>query len=231
MLSYALIYLPSMTCYPILCTHQCCTCLSHTKTKLSKVVNGTTSVTMSLRKYKGFYDLILQESMAKRVAEAKLSAVDSSISAVDSKPAVASSIVSTRQKNLLELSSSISRGINLNSSIRTEGILVNTGLPSNTQSYARDTPADNQNFVDVKANDEKSDLKSISTLTISGINLKLSLLEKPLEPGPEDCCMSGCVRCVWTIFDEEYQEFKAEKEKLEKALSHLKAGKVPSDSE
>ena len=31
----------------------------------------------------------------------------------------------------------------------------------------------------------------------------------PVEPGPEDCCQSGCVRCVWDIYREQLDEHNA----------------------
>jgi len=31
----------------------------------------------------------------------------------------------------------------------------------------------------------------------------------PAEPGPEDCCNSGCERCVWTQYHEAVAEFTA----------------------
>jgi hypothetical protein len=34
--------------------------------------------------------------------------------------------------------------------------------------------------------------------------------EKPLPPGDNECCESGCDRCVWDIYREEVQAWEAQ---------------------
>ncbi|GMH34460.1 hypothetical protein BSKO_02294 [Bryopsis sp. KO-2023] len=36
----------------------------------------------------------------------------------------------------------------------------------------------------------------------------LTELSKPVEPGPEDCCQSGCARCVWEIYLEDLNAYQ-----------------------
>lgn len=43
---------------------------------------------------------------------------------------------------------------------------------------------------------------------------------RPRAPGPEDCCMSGCARCVYDLYSEDLQEYQAN---LEEARSQLTA--------
>ncbi|KAJ3223451.1 hypothetical protein HK099_001096 [Clydaea vesicula] len=40
-------------------------------------------------------------------------------------------------------------------------------------------------------------------------------LTKPIAPKSDECCMSGCVKCVWDIYVEDYQQFI-------KTFQHLK---------
>ncbi|OAQ28020.1 hypothetical protein K457DRAFT_76902 [Linnemannia elongata AG-77] len=48
---------------------------------------------------------------------------------------------------------------------------------------------------------------------------------KPLPPGAEDCCMSGCAHCIYDLYEEDRQEYKA---KLAKVLDEIsKAGLPP----
>ncbi|WFD29580.1 hypothetical protein MSPP1_000589 [Malassezia sp. CBS 17886] len=50
---------------------------------------------------------------------------------------------------------------------------------------------------------------------------------RPMPPGAEDCCMSGCARCVYDLYTEELQDYKAEMadvhEKLKNAYPPLTA--------
>ncbi len=37
---------------------------------------------------------------------------------------------------------------------------------------------------------------------------------RPTPPRPEDCCGSGCVRCIYTIYDDALLKWEREVEKL-----------------
>ncbi|KAI9259679.1 oxidoreductase-like protein [Phascolomyces articulosus] len=41
---------------------------------------------------------------------------------------------------------------------------------------------------------------------------KIQLPQKPVAP--DDCCMSGCAYCVWDIYQEDMEEYQAEKAEL-----------------
>jgi len=44
------------------------------------------------------------------------------------------------------------------------------------------------------------------------------VLTRPSEPGPEDCCQSGCTYCVWEIYQQDLEAFQdQERAKKEKA--------------
>ncbi|CAL5218663.1 g368 [Coccomyxa viridis] len=36
------------------------------------------------------------------------------------------------------------------------------------------------------------------------------ILKRPVEPGPEDCCQSGCLNCVWEVYRLELEEYNKE---------------------
>lgn len=50
-----------------------------------------------------------------------------------------------------------------------------------------------------------------------------SLLEKPEEPGPEDCCQSGCSLCVWDMYRDNLHEYRVQQAKLKGESPPIKA--------
>ena len=51
----------------------------------------------------------------------------------------------------------------------------------------------------------------------------------PPEPQePDNCCMSGCVNCVWDLFREDMEEYSAKKREAEKRLAQS-AGSMDAD--
>lgn len=38
--------------------------------------------------------------------------------------------------------------------------------------------------------------------------MSTTLPPKPEPPNPQDCCESGCTRCVYTVYDEELQRWR-----------------------
>ncbi|CAK9784000.1 hypothetical protein CC85DRAFT_288143 [Cutaneotrichosporon oleaginosum] len=47
---------------------------------------------------------------------------------------------------------------------------------------------------------------------------------KPIPPGDEDCCMSGCVHCVLTIYADDLEEYNSA---MDAARAKLEVRKVP----
>lgn len=59
--------------------------------------------------------------------------------------------------------------------------------------------------------------KSRQATVIAGI----SVPPKPLEP--DNCCMSGCVNCVWDTYRDDLEEYAAMSKKADKALKKQRA--------
>ncbi|ORY20426.1 oxidoreductase-like protein [Naematelia encephala] len=57
-------------------------------------------------------------------------------------------------------------------------------------------------------------LSAGKTMMVQGI----SVPPKPRPPGEEECCMSGCVHCVYTIYADELEEYNAALEFAREAL-------------
>ncbi|KAF9134492.1 hypothetical protein BGX30_011923 [Mortierella sp. GBA39] len=47
---------------------------------------------------------------------------------------------------------------------------------------------------------------------------------KPSPPGAEDCCMSGCAHCIYDIYEDDRQEYKA---RLAKVLDEISKAGIP----
>ncbi|KAI4828047.1 hypothetical protein E4T44_09583 [Aureobasidium sp. EXF-8845] len=52
---------------------------------------------------------------------------------------------------------------------------------------------------------EHKDAIALASKEIAGVKVP----PKPKEPTGDDCCMSGCVNCVWDIYREEFEEWSA----------------------
>lgn len=52
---------------------------------------------------------------------------------------------------------------------------------------------------------------------------------RPRAPGPEDCCMSGCVNCVHTIYLDELEEYKSTMKGIRERLSHYEPPIAPHE--
>ncbi|GFR48648.1 hypothetical protein Agub_g10602, partial [Astrephomene gubernaculifera] len=54
----------------------------------------------------------------------------------------------------------------------------------------------------------------------------ITLPRKPTEPGPEDCCQSGCNICVWDQYADALEKWKERVSKLEAKESGKSLGKT-----
>ncbi|KAJ3052981.1 hypothetical protein HK097_005290 [Rhizophlyctis rosea] len=67
--------------------------------------------------------------------------------------------------------------------------------------------------------DPDPDPNSVSFSSQSGDIPELAALDKEEEKltppaPPTDCCMSGCVHCVWDIYQEALEDYRADKRKV-----------------
>ncbi|WP_221796494.1 oxidoreductase-like domain-containing protein [Oceanobacter mangrovi] len=53
--------------------------------------------------------------------------------------------------------------------------------------------------------------------------------DKPLPPGDNECCESGCDRCVWDIYREEVAEWEAARKAREQQASVNQADSEGAD--
>ncbi|WWC86711.1 uncharacterized protein L201_001588 [Kwoniella dendrophila CBS 6074] len=49
---------------------------------------------------------------------------------------------------------------------------------------------------------------------------------KPIPPGEEECCMSGCVNCVYTIYADDLELYQSSVESAKNALKEMKIPEV-----
>lgn len=65
-------------------------------------------------------------------------------------------------------------------------------------------------------------LKANSSTYVAGVTI-------PPEPAePDNCCMSGCVNCVWDVFREDMEEFTAKKKEAQQRLQ-AQSGSMDAD--
>ncbi|DBA87942.1 TPA: hypothetical protein ACH3X1_004931 [Trebouxia sp. C0004] len=53
--------------------------------------------------------------------------------------------------------------------------------------------------------------------------IKGLLLERPEEPGHEDCCQSGCSLCVWDMYKDNLHEYRVQQAQLRGETPPVKA--------
>ncbi|KAH0362403.1 hypothetical protein KCU65_g8086, partial [Aureobasidium melanogenum] len=70
---------------------------------------------------------------------------------------------------------------------------------------------------------ERKDEISANSKEIAGI----SVPPKPKEPDGDDCCMSGCVNCVWDIYREEFEEWRAKTKEAREKMEAQRAQRAP----
>ncbi|KAJ3345260.1 Tropomodulin-2 [Kappamyces sp. JEL0680] len=77
----------------------------------------------------------------------------------------------------------------------------------------------------------------LKTQSAASLSRQLASLSKPMAPSAEACCMSGCAVCVWDVYSDEFDKYKAEKSKLTRAkalllgLDSVQDAAAESDSE
>lgn len=92
-----------------------------------------------------------------------------------------------------------------------------TGAPSIT-STPTSTPVVSRTIVAAESKDQTQRTSSSGDGKYTGTPAEpkaktirgVSVPAKPAPPGPEDCCMSGCARCVYDLYAEDLQDFHAD---------------------
>lgn len=67
----------------------------------------------------------------------------------------------------------------------------------------------------------------LHTRTIAGVKVPA----RPTEPGPRDCCMSGCINCVWELFNADLEDWKSKRAQAVVALKGQEGERWPSNWE
>jgi hypothetical protein len=67
---------------------------------------------------------------------------------------------------------------------------------------------------------EHKDQISAASKEIAGVKVP----PKPKEPTGDDCCMSGCVNCVWDIYREEFEEWSAASKAAREKMVAMQGG-------
>jgi hypothetical protein len=67
---------------------------------------------------------------------------------------------------------------------------------------------------------EHKDQISAASKEIAGVKVP----PKPKEPTGDDCCMSGCVNCVWDIYREEFEEWSAAAKSAREKMVAMQGG-------
>ncbi|KAF9430290.1 hypothetical protein BGZ76_000888 [Entomortierella beljakovae] len=112
------------------------------------------------------------------------------------------------------------------------------GAPSSPSSPLAKTSSSSNEFPQASSNLDPPTADTLgSTTSTAGTGSKLSspksgstmyhgfsIPVKPNPPGAEDCCMSGCVHCVYDIYEEDRQEYK---EALAEVLESIKKAGLP----
>lgn len=74
---------------------------------------------------------------------------------------------------------------------------------------------------------KKSSRRDVSYRDNHRLIAGVSVPQRPIEP--DNCCMSGCINCVWELFNEDMEEWKHKRTEAAKALMAKGEGKWPKD--
>ncbi|AFR97442.1 hypothetical protein C343_05584 [Cryptococcus neoformans C23] len=77
---------------------------------------------------------------------------------------------------------------------------------------------------DASGAEEEHSKEKMKARTKEMIVQGISVPPKPIPPGEEECCMSGCVNCVYTVYSDDLQGYVAA---LDAAREALEAAHIP----